>query len=56
MLIYNRMNCASVRHSEVSDFECGEIQREVFRVVWYLEGLAATFTKVGTVALSTLDQ
>jgi hypothetical protein len=60
VLIYVRRNCASVRHGEVSDIGCGEIQRVVFRDVWnmvntYLEGSAATFTKVETVAISTLN-
>ena len=64
MLIYIRRNRASVRHGEISDIGCGEIQRVVFRdvkpLIWYtvntyLEGFAATFTKVETVAISTLN-
>jgi hypothetical protein len=64
VLIFIRRNCASVKHGEVSGIGCGEIQGVVFRdvnpLVWYmvntyLEGFAATFTKVETVALSTLN-
>jgi hypothetical protein len=64
VLIYIIRNCASVRHGEVSDIGCDEIQKVVFRdekpLVWYmvntyLEGFAATFTKVENVAKSTLN-
>jgi len=64
VLIFIRRNCASVRHGEVSDIGCGDIQRVVFKnvkpLVWYmvntyLEGFAAIFTKVETIAISTLN-
>jgi hypothetical protein len=65
VLVYIRRNCASIGHGGVSDVGCGEIQRVVFRevkpLVWYmvntyLEGFVATFTKVETVAISTLNK